>query len=308
MNTLYKKLKCFALILTMGVGLMGYQHVEAQVITMGSAYYWNQYQLNPSSAGGVKGNINLNVLYRQQASDIDGSAAIQGFTADYGYNEKMGVGINLYREDIGLVEVTRLMAGYAYHLSVADNQQLSFGLSLGALNQQVDMDEVAGDAGDPTIAEFNDQGIDFDVDFGLTYTWKALTLQAVGLHLASYADDENALTIIRKPVVFGSVSYYLLLADAGKNSVSLTPKACYRQVDGFDGIVDAGAQVGFMDDNISFFTMYHSSQNATFGMSFLLKETYGLSGMYTTDAKDYDGNAGSDYEIAVQVLLGRKKQ
>ncbi|UII19989.1 PorP/SprF family type IX secretion system membrane protein [Fulvivirga ligni] len=304
MNTIYNRLKGLAALLV-ALCWLGSGEVDAQVKTLGSAYFFNQYQVNPSYAGLIEGGLNLNALYHKQATDIGNSSSIQAFTADYGYTDKMGLGINLYRDEQGLIESTRIMATYAYHLPISEGQSVHFGLSLGVIDQKIDMDALQGDMGDPRVAQFNDQGTNFDADFGATYKWNNLMVEAVGLHLGSFASDESTLNIIRKPTVYGAASYKIGLIDAEANSVGITPKVAYRKVEELDGILDVGAQVGFLNDNFNVLAMYHSSKNLTFGLNTLIKGMYGISGTYSTDAKDYDGEAGSDFEVSLQVLLGR---
>lgn len=297
MINIYKYIKEVLLLSIILVLVVG--SAQAQMTTMGSAYYMNKYQVNPAAAGQESGTYRFNMSYRKEASSIDESAGIQTFTADYGYQDNMGLGVNLYREKAGLIEYVRAMATYAYHMSLSETQKISFGLSAGVISQQIDVNDIQGDAGDPNVAAFNDEGITFDVDFGVHYNYKSWDVEAVALHIPSYMADDEEVTMLRKPTYYGAVSYSFPLSSSG--GVSLAPKVCYRKVDGYDEIVDIGAKAGFLQEALDFYIMYHTSQNATLGASFEVINRLRFGAMYTTDAVDYDGMAGSDYEFTLLV-------
>ena len=275
----------------------------AQLSPSGSVYFLNQFAFNPAMSG-VEENLKITLSYQQRASSMSSGTNTQYVTADYGYSKSVGLGIAVFRQEMGILKGTRFLANYSYHISLAEDKNLSFGLSLGAVDESIDIDEIIGDPGDPVVADFNDTGIQLDGDFGLSYTMKDLNIQAAGLHLGSliYDHNENMITSLRQPVVFVAASYHILLR-AGTNAISLRPKALYRKVKEYKEVVDIGAQINFLDEKLNFFTMYHTSKSATFGLGAEIKSFVAFSSMLTTESTEYDGNAGSNFELALRLRI-----
>ena len=100
-----------------------------------------------------------------------------------------------------------------------------------------------------------------------------------------------------------AAGYTILLREGMNNTISLSPKALYRKVKEYKEIVDIGAQINFLDEKLNFFTMYHTSKCATFGLGAEIKDVVTFSSMLTTASTEYDGNAGSNFEFALQLKL-----
>ncbi|MCG8389728.1 MAG: PorP/SprF family type IX secretion system membrane protein [Cytophagales bacterium] len=276
---------------------------NAQVSSPGSVYFLNPFAINPAMSG-VEEDLKVTLSYRQQASSIGSGTNTQYVTADYGYSERVGLGIAVFRQEMGILEGTRFMANYSYHLPLSDHENLSFGLSFGAVDETINVDEIIGDPGDQLVADFNDTGIQLDGDFGVSYTMNKLNIQVSALHLGSlvYDNGENMITTIRQPAVFVAAGYKFLLKE-GVNAIGLTPRALYRKVREYEEIVDIGAQINFLDEKLSFFTMYHTSKSATFGVGVEIRDLVVFNSMFTTQSTEYDGDAGSTFEFALQLRL-----
>lgn len=280
----------------------------AQVTTAGTVYFQNAYQVNPAMAGKTADLLTLAGGYRRQLTGVNQSGEIYYATADYGLSQQMGVGLNFYGAKTGLISTTRVMASYAYHLALTQTQRLAFGMSAGIVNQSINTSEIVGDQGDPQVLAFNNQGIKPDLDLGVTYVWNGLTVQVAGAHLLGYMQEDNQVsyTYLRKPSVFSSLSYRVQLIQGVYAPIYITPQICYRQVDGYDGIVDVGARLDFFEELINVFAMYHSTESVTLGLGLKTGE-FSLSGMFITPSKDYDDNQiGTEFEVSFQVFLNKR--
>ena len=103
---------------------------SAQINPLGAQYFQNQYLANPAMAGYQSG-MRLNLGYRNQWDNIPGSPKNVSVTGDYG-TEKVGVGINFFKDEAGLLNRSRIQGSYAYHLPLNDDsKKLHFGISLG---------------------------------------------------------------------------------------------------------------------------------------------------------------------------------
>jgi type IX secretion system PorP/SprF family membrane protein len=220
-------------------------NASAQLNPMGALYFQNQYLANPALAG-MKEGLSLNAGYRKQWSSIPGSPAEQTITADYAITGKAGVGLNVYNDKAGLYKRTRSVASYAYHLSLNDagafgddQRQLSFGLSVGFMNERVSAEDVNGDPNDAEVSLYNQRSTYIDGDFGMAYTSNKLSVQAALPNLKSLLKKDRNSNSVDRSLFYSAVSYKLDL----NSGIGLEPKLAYRGVKGFNNIIDAGANL-----------------------------------------------------------------
>ncbi|HEU5146771.1 MAG TPA: type IX secretion system membrane protein PorP/SprF [Chryseosolibacter sp.] len=106
---------------------------EAQIDPLYAQYLSNPLLINPAYSG-LNNNLNIGVTYRKQWAGFDGSPAtynVNGHTSLL--DNRMGVGLIVVRDNIGINSNTEVHATYAYRLPL-DQQYLSFGLQAGLLS------------------------------------------------------------------------------------------------------------------------------------------------------------------------------
>jgi type IX secretion system PorP/SprF family membrane protein len=294
----YKKSTVIAAIIA-GVGMLSVSTVKAQLNPFGSQYFQNQYLFNPAMAG-INSGLNVNLAYSKQGVSVDGAQNMQAISLDY-QAKKVGLGLSVYNENSGLFRTTRAVATYAYHIDLGgNNQKLSFGLSAGFVNQHLESSNVVGTFNDPTISHYNDNNPTyFDGDFGVSYTSNTLTLQAA---LPDIKTVSNANNTAEREIFFTSASYKF----GGSADVNVEPKVVFRQVRGFDKIVDAGANLSFAQNAFSLQGMYHSSNSATFGFG-LNKSSYSILAFYTTNTSALNAYNNGDVEVSLRFNFLKSK-
>jgi len=275
----------------------------AQLNPMGSLYFQNQYLGNPALAGTESG-LDLNLGFRQQWSNIPGSPAIQTLTADYGLNDKVGLGLNVYNDRSGLFSRTRSVASFAYHLPLGGlEQHLSFGLSLGFMNERIMTEDMDGDPNDVAANNYNDRDTYVDGDFGIAYSSERFTFQAALPNMKSFFKRDMNINSVDRATFYSAASYKLTLSE-GVGGFGLEPKIAYRGVKGMDNMIDAGANLTY-GERLNMFGMYHSSKSATVGvgMKYL---SFGINGMYTTATSALRNYANGNFEVSLSMRLLKK--
>ena len=276
--------------------------VKAQLNPLAAQYFQNQYLFNAAMAGINEGlNINLNV--RKQWSSIPGAPATQAISADYLLG-RAAFGVNVYADQSGLLKSTRAVATYAYHIPLGqNNQKLNFGVSAGILTQRVPLDQVSGDAGDLSIARYNERQSYLDGDFGTSYTSNNLSLQFALPNLRSVFNQYNYYTVDRS-IYFTAASYKF---DFGEtiNAISLEPKVAFRGVKGYTNILDVGANLMLANNQLSFQGIYHSTKSATFGFG-LNKNTFSILAFYTTETAAINNYTNGNFELNLRLHLLNK--
>ncbi|MXV17053.1 PorP/SprF family type IX secretion system membrane protein [Hufsiella ginkgonis] len=286
------------MLLTAAAALSG-QQAFAQLNPFGSAYFQNQYQLNPAMAGTVSG-FTVNGGYRQQWSSIPGTPKTQSLTAEYGAAGKnAGFGLSLNNDKAGLQVRTRMMGTFAYHVPLSESNRLSFGVSLGYMDDRIENSGVRGDQGDQSIGRYNQRDKYVDGDFGIAFTGSKLSLQAAAPNLKNLLKkDNNELGVDR--ATFMAAASYKISFPSVLDGLLAEPKVCFRGVNGFDNILDAGANLNFANKRMNILGMYHSSHSATFGMGVTYSKLSFL-GIYTTETAALRTYANGTFEIGVRL-------
>ena len=298
MKSIYK------IALSLVVLTAGIEKASAQLDPLAAQYYSNQYLVNPAFAGATGEGLKLNAAYRKLWTNIQGSPLTQNITADYGFNNKVGVGLNVNNESAGLLKQTRVVASYAYHLPLSSGgQQLHFGISAGVLSQRLDMGDLYGNPNDVLVGNYNGRKTYLDGDFGVAYTSTGFNLQASIPNLKSFfKKDEIKQADI---ATFYTAASYLISLSEGINGVDLEPKVAFRGVKGYDNIWDAGTQLTFADKQLLFLGMYHSNKSATFGLGMDFRKKYLISGMYTTQTSALSGYTNGSFELNLRLNLSK---
>lgn len=125
-----------ALLLTIAVA------AEAQQEPMYSQYMFNMLNINPAYAGS-RGVASGTALYRNQWVGIPGAPQTSSLSYDISVKEKkIGLGIQLYDDRLGIERTTGLNVSYAFRIQLTESGTLSLGLQAGILNYRANYSEV----------------------------------------------------------------------------------------------------------------------------------------------------------------------
>jgi type IX secretion system PorP/SprF family membrane protein len=106
--------------------------VLAQQDALFTQYTYNKLLVNPAYAGSKDG-ININLVNRTQWIGISGAPNTLTMSAHTAVKEnKVGLGLNVYRDAIGPTVTNGIMGTYAYRL-LSENAAISFGIQAGLL-------------------------------------------------------------------------------------------------------------------------------------------------------------------------------
>jgi type IX secretion system PorP/SprF family membrane protein len=268
---------------------------RAQLNPLGATFYQNQYLGNPAMAG-VNDGLHLNAGLNQQWSSVPGSPSAQFITVDRRSN-KVGLGLSMYADKAGLLKRTRVVGTYAYHLPLnANNDQLHFGISLGALSERLATEEINGTVSDISAQRFNERDAVLDGDFGVAYTTGRLTVQGAVPNLKNFLKKERYNTA-NWNTFFTAISYKFM-TDSSKRAFMIEPKISFRGVRGYDDIIDAGVNVAMASNKLYATAIYHSTQSISFGMGLNFRQ-FAILGMYTSGTSALKGYSSGNFEIGL---------
>lgn len=277
---------------------------RAQLNPMSAVYYQNQYLGNPAMAG-LKQQLTLSAGLRSQFSTMPGMPFSQFVTADYGFADKVALGLQVNNDRAGLLKRTRASASFAYHLPLDQgSRRLSFGLSASFADEDINLADLKGDMDDMDVYNVNQRKTYLDADFGMAYSSNRLQIQGAVSNMKRLL-KKDAYQAADMPVFFTAISY-----KVPTNFATVEPKVVYRGIKGYDNIVDAGVNLEFNSptvNKINLLGLYHSTGSATFGIGVNWNNKLIINGMYTTNTSALKGYTAGDYEIGISYSIMRNK-
>jgi type IX secretion system PorP/SprF family membrane protein len=117
--------------LTVVLALLGCAKLFAQQEVMVSQYMFNQLFLNPAYAGS-HAYMSSSLLHRSQWLKVEGAPRTSMMAVDAPLmNGKMGAGLSIVHDQIGVSRDLDIAAHYAYHLRLSPTSKLAFGMRAG---------------------------------------------------------------------------------------------------------------------------------------------------------------------------------
>jgi type IX secretion system PorP/SprF family membrane protein len=139
--------------ITLSLGIIGFIFsAKAQVDPLYAQYLNNPLLINPAYSG-LNNNFNASFILRKQWAGFDGSPTTANVSAHSSlFDNKMGVGLIILEDKVGVTKNTEVQGTYAYRINVMKNNTLSFGLQAGMLNYRTNNDDLH--PADPNAPEF----------------------------------------------------------------------------------------------------------------------------------------------------------
>lgn len=134
----------------------------------------NVYLVHPSAAG-IGNTGKLRFTARQQWAGVKDAPTLQTLSFHNRFTDKAAFGFILFNDSNGFHSQKGIQGTFAYHLDLnraSVFNQLSFGLSLTAVQNQVDQTQFFGD---PTIAQIIRSDGYFNADFSVAYHRKGFS-------------------------------------------------------------------------------------------------------------------------------------
>ncbi len=159
-----KKVNQLACVFFCLASLILSKNANAQSEPMFSQYTFNEVFINPAYAGSHEA-LSLSSVYRNQWANLEGSPTTKTVTAHtHLFNSKVGAGVTVYQDQIGVTSQTGFFANYSYRIRLRKGL-LSLGLLGGVSGYQERLSEIKTTQGGD--AQFlNNTPVAFAPNFG----------------------------------------------------------------------------------------------------------------------------------------------
>lgn len=158
------------LIILCGVCLITSVSVKSQQRTQYTQYMFSGLVINPAYAGADEA-LSATFIDRHQWAGLDGAPVTQTLTL-HGLNKKkrVGLGLAISNDKIGIHQNLTAQVSYAYHLRVADKSFLSFGLQAGIFHVRSDYGSLSSsNTPDPKLNNVQINELFFDTGAGIYF-------------------------------------------------------------------------------------------------------------------------------------------
>ena len=174
--------------------------VDAQNNFFSSSVFENRVVFNPSQSG-MGESFRINGVFRSPMNNSQpGLAKEYALSADMPISETAGIGMNMTRQSMGILNQSLFNFSYAYGMSFKSGMKLRFGIGAGFRNTRVTESsgpggQIIGDPGDPTLLAYNSVPPSFFSSFGLTLYTDKLELQLVAPNLTAGLQNKTLQTL-----------------------------------------------------------------------------------------------------------------
>ncbi len=249
-----------ALFLLTIASIGGYQ-AHAQQEAMYSQYMFNTLLVNPAYAGS-RDVLSVTALGRHQWSGVDGAPRTYTLSVDMPFkNEKMGLGLTVFNDRLGVFNTFGSYLSYAYRVKVGNRSTLSFGAQGGLDYINLGLGTVVLPTSDPAFVSGTKSipnvggGLYFSNDIGYLGVSVPRILERP---LYNTVGDSTGNGKQRR-------HYNLMMGLVfGKGSFKVKPSTLVRYVNGFGLGIDANINF-WIKDKIAFGVSARRNQFKDFG-------------------------------------------
>jgi len=223
----------------------GFQSSAQEGIPIYFDYLADNYYLVFPSMAGIGEGAKIRGTIRKQWFNVDEAPSLQTVNANFRLGDSnSGVGVIVFNDANGFHSQTGVKGTYAHHLKLGGDirylNQLSFGLSAGFIQSNLDETEFRSVIPDPIITGTNNSVGYFNVDFGLSYSKMEFYAHLAVLNALGTGRD------LYTAIEFDNLRRYLISAGYifGKNEWQYEPSVLFQLTEFTDErTVDFNAKV-----------------------------------------------------------------
>ncbi len=290
-------------------------HAQAQYDAMFTQYMFNETFINPAYAGS-KEAMSATMLHRQQWVNFPGRPVTTSF-ALHGplMNNKMGLGLSVLSEKIGVLTRNLVYGSYAYRLKIHDGGTLAMGLMGGIDNQQnkfagVKLTDQSSAPDDPTFAQNSPNVMAGNFGTGLYYNTKTFY---AGLSIPRMLDNEvylssnGAKTVKVTRLSPSKFTYYFTVGNIFKinDELKIRGTAMVKAVQNAPAQIDLSA-VSLINEMIWAGLAYRSNSSMSAILGFQVNPQFLVSYSYDYGLNKIQKYSQGSHEIALNYLFSFK--
>jgi len=176
-------------------------------------FMFNNLAINPAYAGADEA-LSMTAVSRTQWSGIENAPVTTSFSAHGLVFDKVGLGLTVVDDRIGVHAITTVAGNYAYHIRAGRSSFISMGIQGGVTRFVSDYPSIAGNSNDPKLANYINQTRP-DIGAGLYFRSPKLDagLSALGLLTRRMAISNTVTTKLQNADFLAYMRYRMRLNE-----------------------------------------------------------------------------------------------
>ncbi len=275
-------------------------NLTGQLVPATDQYVLNPLTVNPAYAGS-RGAVNFAAFYRRQWVGIAGAPETMTLAADVPLaNGKIGLGINISNDKIGVTKETSIGSNYSFTVDVWDGR-LSMGLGAGIIATNTAWSDLTVlDPGDDFFLIDSKAFIVPDFSFGLYFTRKNYFASVSIPRLLQYKFDfeKNKYSSVVHPDQYGYLLHTGHLFNL-EGKAKFLPSVFLSYNPGNKMIADFNAHFGFLD-KIWVGASYRSTGSVAGLFQFIISNQIKVAYSYFFDFNRLGSYSSGSHEIMLR--------
>lgn len=280
--------------------------LSAQQTQLSSLFTYNPVLVNAAETG-YNNVTDVSLSFRKQWTGISGTPTTSWLSGQTALNEKMGLGGILIYDEMAFIKNINARLNYAYHLKLAKDFKLSFGLGLSLQQSTISTDGiVADDYSDEILMAGNTSGILFDAEFGTVITFKDFRL---GINTPQLLQPRITLPTTSFETTYDLRSHlnvYLAYDYKINEQVKATPMLFYRRT-------NASSQIDFFanfefNKSLILGLGYREDVGVLANVGMRIKNKFQINYAYDFGKSGFGSGAGGSHEIMLKLIINKKEK
>jgi type IX secretion system PorP/SprF family membrane protein len=303
--------KFFTLVLILIALGVCTESIYAQQDAQYTQYMYNPLSVNAAYAGS-RDMLSVIGLYRTQWVGLDGAPTTMNFGIHSPVGKKVGLGLNITRDEIFISNETFIDAMFSYTLDVSEKGKLALGLKAGGHILDINSDRAKGPFQNDALAEINIDKFSPQIGAGAFYYTDKFylglsvpnVLQTEHFDEASISNNSNSSATAKERVNFYMMTGYAF--DVTEN-LKFKPAILSKLVSGSPLQVDLSANF-LIHEKLTLGAAYRWSASLSGLVGFQVTDQIMIGFAYdweTTDLQQY--NDGS-YEVFLRFELFNRNE
>jgi type IX secretion system PorP/SprF family membrane protein len=277
---------------------------KGQDVPLFTHYYANPYIYNPAYAG-IEGRPTVSLTHRQQWLGIEDAPVTSNLTFHMPVVGGFSMGLNVTQDKYGIFKSSTALLSFGYNINLGFNQYLSFGMSGGVGNQQ--LDPTGLDLNDPALGNVLDQNAFLDGNAGLAYHIAGFN---IGISLPKIFKTRIYPTTDFDAGELGLIRNYIITADYmlyfGNDEYIFQPYGSYRSFEGYSSQYEAGG-IFHLKHLLWVGGSYRQDFGITGMLGLKLKSAFSVAYAYEMPTTKAEGVNKTSHEIHLNFAFGKKK-
>lgn len=277
-----------------------------QQTKLSSLYGYNPIILNPAEAG-YNNVTDVSLSFRKQWTGVSGTPTTSWISGHTALNPKMGLGGVIIYDEMSFIKNIDVKLNYAYHLKLAKDFKLSFGVGAGMQQSSIDYSSVmADDYSDEILTSGNVSGVMFDAQFGALITFKEFKLGVSTPQLLQPRINANTTSFETNYDLQSHLNIYVGYEGDVNESIKAIPMIAYRRS-------SASNQIDLLANFLINKTLilglgYREGVGVLANVGAKIKDKFQVNYNYDFGKAGFGSGTGGSHEIMLKMVLKNKER